>query len=260
MLAAVCAESVVYQQLPPPVQKQVVALVQGGGKIAEIDRAEEDGKATFTFDVAKGGRTTGYTLDDQGVIQSMEVTLMELPFPVQRTIQAQSAQGTLSGIDKNFDDGKASYETTWKSKDGKDHTFTVAEDGKLESIQMALEETSPAMQATIKKEAGAAPIEEIAKSFDGADSYYEVTIKRDGVERTFDVAENGSLESRQVFLTELSPAVQATIQQNLGKGTLVEIDQVFDGKKNAFEVESTVNGKPYNFNVGPKGKFLGVDQ
>jgi len=251
---------VVYQQLPPPVQKQVVALVQGGGKIAEIDRAEEDGKVTFTFDVTRGARMTGYTLNDQGVIESQEVQLGELPFPVQSTIKAQvvQSQGQLDGIDKNLDDGVVSYEVTWKSKDAKDHTFTVTADGKLDSIAMTMEELPPAVQATITKTAGSAEIEEIDKSFDGADAFFEVTIK-DKVERTFDVDPTGKLESRQVLLEEIPGPAQATIKQQLGNATVSEIDEVFDGKRPAFEVEATKDGKPFNFSVGPKGKFLGMD-
>ncbi len=259
MLAAAYAESVVYQQLPPPVQKQVLALVQGGGKIAEIDRAEEDGKVTFTFDVTRAGRATGYTLNDQGVIESQEVSFATLPIPVQDTIKAQVAQGELDGIDKNFEDGKFTYEVMWKSKDGKDHSCTVADDGRLESIAMNLDELSPAVQATIKKETGGGQIDEISKAFDASESYYAVSITRDKIARTFDVAESGALESRSLFITELPGPAQATVQQLIGNATIIEIDEVFDGRSRSFEIEATKDGKPYNFSVAPKGKFLGYE-
>jgi len=125
---------------------------------------------------------------------------------------------------------------------------------------MALEEMSPGAQETIKKEVGSARLGEIDKTFDGAETYFEVTVNRDGVERTFDVAENGALESRQVFLTEIPAPAQAAIQQSIGTGTIVEIDQVFDGRKHTFDIEGLKDGKPFNFSVGPKGKFLGMDQ
>jgi hypothetical protein len=71
----------------------------------------------------------------------------------------------------------------------------------------------------------------------------------------------GKLDTRQVFLEELSPAAKATVQRIIGKGKLVRIDQTFEKKKGVipFEVEGVVDGKPYDFSVGPNGRFLGVD-
>ncbi len=71
----------------------------------------------------------------------------------------------------------------------------------------------------------------------------------------------GKVESRQAFWAELAPAVQATIQQNIGPGKVVRIDQVFEGKKgSSFDVEAVKDGKTFSFNVGPKGAFRGFDQ
>jgi hypothetical protein len=79
------------------------------------------------------------------------------------------------------------------------------------------------------------------------------------VERDFSVAENGQMDSRQVLMTELPPAVQTTIDRVVGQGKVVRIDQIYEKRKGGppFEVEAVVNGKSYAFLVGEKGAFLG---
>ena len=170
----------------------------GNGKIGEIGREEKDGEVIYAVEITKDGRSRDYNLDEKGTLVSVEVTLLETPLAVQKTIQIQVGQGTLGSIDKSFD-----------------------EDG----------------------------------------VFYDFSVTHDGKDREFSVAENGKLESRQVFLSELSPAVQKTIQQHIGDGKLLRIDQVFE-KKGAFsfEIEGVKDGKPFDFSVGPKGAFLGMDE
>src|SRR5260221_490752 len=57
---------------------------------------------------------------------------------------------------------------------------------------------------------------------------YTVTMTRDGKDRDFTVAENGTLLSQEVLLDETPPAVQRTIKMQMGQGTLDNIDKTFD--------------------------------
>jgi hypothetical protein len=260
LLTAAPGVPIQYAQLPALVQKGLTVQL-GNGKLGDIDRDEEDGEVTFTFEGTKAGRTIDYTLDETGALISVEVALGETPLAVQKTVRNQVGQGTLESIDKSFEDGKVSYEFEWKTKDGAEKAATVLEDGKLDSIQVELAETPAAVQATIAKEAAGGQVQEIYKTFDDKAVFYDVTINRGGVNRDIEVAENGRVESRQVFPSEIPPAVQNTIQQSIGSGKLRSINQVFEKKKGGsdFEVEAVKDGKSISFTVGPKGAFLGME-
>jgi uncharacterized membrane protein YkoI len=249
-----------YAQLAPAVQKGIQAQL-GNGTIGEIERDEEDGEVTYTVEITRDRRARDYTLNEEGTLVSVEVTLSETPLPVYRSIQAQIGSGTLESIDKALGEKEVRYDVDWKSKDGTAQSFSVLESGKLDTVQVKLEEIPTAVQATIGKEVGQGKLQDIVKSFEDNAVFYDVTVNRAGVDRDFTVADGGKLESRQVFLTEIPAPAQATIQRTMGAGKLLRIDQVFDKKKGVFpfEVEGLVDGKPYDFSVGPKGLFLGVD-
>jgi uncharacterized membrane protein YkoI len=261
MLAATTAAPVQFAQLPAPVQKGITTQL-GGAKIGEIDREEEDGEVIYTVEATTGARTVDYTLDENGTLLSVEVALTETPLAVQKTIQSQIGQGAVESVDKSFEDGKVSYEVDFKTKEGAERSLTVLENGQLDSIEVDLTETPPAVQATVAKESAGGQVKSVEKTFDDKAVFYDVTINRGGVNRDIEVAENGKVESRQVFLTEVPPAVQNTIQQTLGPAKLRSIDHVLEKKKggSTFEVEAVKDGKSFVFSVGPKGAFLGMEQ
>jgi uncharacterized membrane protein YkoI len=260
-VTAVGEEAIPFAQLPPPVQKGLQAQL-GGGTFGVIEREEDEGEVTYTAEIIKSGRARDYTVDEAGTLVGMEVFASELPLPVQKTIQSLIAQGTIDSIDKALDDTEPRYDIDWKLKNGTLRSVSVYESGKLESVQVTLEETPAAARGAITNEAAKAQIKEIFKSIEDNLVYYDVTINRDGRDREFSVTDKGKLDSRQLFLSELPSQAQASVQRTIGAGKLVRIDQVFDKKKGVFpyEVESLVNGKPYDFSIGPKGTFLGLDQ
>jgi uncharacterized membrane protein YkoI len=247
-------------QLPPAVQKAIQGQA-ANGKIGEITRDNDNGSVNYVVEITKGTQTRDYTFDEAGTLVGMEMTLQELPLEVQKTIQAQAAQGTIDSIEKSIDGGAVSYDVDWKSRDGKDHSFTVLENGKLDSLDVSLDETPPPVKGTITHELGTDKLVSISKTMEDDGVYYDVTFVSNGVERDFSVAESGKMDSRQVLLTELPPSVLTTIDRIVGQGKVVRVDQVFEKAKGGppFEVESIVNGKTYYFRVGQKGAFLGAD-
>jgi uncharacterized membrane protein YkoI len=256
---SVLAETVALAQVPPAVQKGIQAQA-ANGTIGEIQRDEQNGEVTYTVEITKVGQARDYTLNESGALVSMEMFLRETPPPVQKAIQTLVVQGAIQSIDKALDEEGVRYDVDWTTKDGATHTFSVLENGKLESIQIALEEAPLAVRAAIKTEAKG-EIKEVIKSFEDNAVFYDATVNRNGKDRDFTVAESGKLESRQVFMEELPGPAQSSVQRTIGAGKLLRIDQVFDKKKGVFpfEVESLVDGKPYDFSIGPKGAFLGVD-
>lgn len=259
-VAAPAAGPIPFAQAPLAVQKGIQTQL-GNGTLGEIERDEEDGEVTYTVEITRSGQGRDYTFSEAGVLVGMEVFLEETPAPVQKTIQAIVGQGTIESIDKALDESEVRYDVDWNTKEGATRSGSVLESGKLESVQVNIEETPPAVQTALGAEVGKGQLKEVFKSFDDKAVYYDVTVNRDGRDREFTVAESGKLDSRQVFLLELPPVVQSSIQRTIGMGKLLRIDQAFEMKKGGFlyEVEGLVNGKPYDFSIGPKGAFLGVD-
>ncbi len=248
-------------QLPPAVQKTIQAH-SAGAKLGEIEREEDNGKISYTVTVAKEGHERDFTVGDDGVLKSEEVTLEETPQAVQRTIKAQVGEGTLDNVEKTFEDSQIGYEADMTRKDGAERSFTVGLDGKLLSMQVSLEEIPAPVRKTIETHAAPGKLEDVYRTFDGAAISYYVEIIRDGKKRDFSVAADGKLESAQVFLPETPPEVQRTINEKIANGHLVRIDRMFAQRQGAvpFEVESRKDGKPFNFSVGPRGRFLGMDE
>jgi len=247
----------------PPVVNAAVLKEAGGDKLKDIVKSFEGPVVSYEITVYRHGKERDFAIAEDGAFQHAETFFPEAPPAVQKTIQGFIGQGTLVSMEKEMDDEKMHYHVDWKARDGQTHSFTVLESGKLESVNITLAETPPAVNAAILQEAGTGTIKEVAKSFDEDGIDYDVTINRDGLNRDFTVAENGQLERRQVFLWELAPPPQNTIQRITGYGTMtiLRIDEGLEKKKGAFpfDVESLANGKRYDFSVGRKGQFLGVN-
>jgi hypothetical protein len=65
-----------------------------------------------------------------------------------------------------------------------------------------------------------------------------------------------------VELSNAPEAVQATIHDKIGGGKFMRLDKSFEAGNGAltYEIEARKDGKPFNFSVGPGGRFLGMDE
>ena len=247
--------------LPAAVQKAVQTQV-GDGKLGEIQRVEDEGEVSFEVTVSKGETERSFTLGAEGTLLSMEVELSATPGVVRQTIEKQVGAGTLDNINKRFDDGEVSYEVDFTTKADAERSFTVGADGRLQRVQVTLAEVSAAVRKTIEAQAGESKPGDIFKTFEDGDIFYDVEMTRAGKDRDFSVAANGRLASQEVFLSELPAPARKTVKEKIGDGKILRIDEVFEKREGVFpfEVAGRKDGQPFNFSVGPKGRFLGLDE
>jgi len=327
-LAQTESKTVEMKDTPKPVQKAVL-LWLAGGSLDSIDQVQEKGRVTYEVDfTSKDDKDRDFTVAANGTLLSMEIALVDAPAAVQKSIKTETGTGTLDSIEKNLDAEDPTYDIAIVTKEGQDRDFTLDEDGKVISQQVALTDLPAALEHAIKAQAGANTIDDVEKLFDadssityqvavttkdgatlsftvnGADGQLEsmeidladapapvqktITTEMgggqfesmdkildpDGVifevsyyakggrERRFTVGLDGKINSREVDLAGAPAPVQATIKQQLGNGKLLRIDHSFaekDGGVFPFEVQAEKDGKPFDFSVGPKGKFLGMD-
>ena len=62
-------------------------------------------------------------------------------------------------------------------------------------------------------------------------------------------------------MEETPPAVRRTIRARMGDGKVLRIDRSFVEQQGVmpYEVQGRKDGKPFDFSVGPRGRFLGMD-
>jgi hypothetical protein len=193
----------------------------------------------------------GFAADD-----SKTVALSETSPAVRKTISAQIGDGTLGGIEEANENGHATFDVTYTTKAGKAHGFTVADGGALLSVEIALAETPAPVQKTIQAQAGAWEVESIDKSAGDAKPTFDVQITKDGEEKSFTVADDGTLVSAEVVLPETPPAVQKTIQTQAVGWEVKSIDKATDEAGTTFDVEIAKADQKKRFTVADDGKLL----
>jgi hypothetical protein len=106
-------------------------------------------------------------------------------------------------------------------------------------------------------------VKSIDENFDDDGPSYDVEAEtKDGVTNSFTVGAGGELRSVEVTLDQIPPAPRKTIQDQIGAGKIIRIDKSLiekRGKVFPYQVEGRKDGKPVDFSVGPKGRFLGLD-
>jgi hypothetical protein len=257
--AAQSSKTVSIHQVPAAVKKTIEDQATGF-KLGDIEREETDGELVYTATVNKSGQDRDFTVAEDGRLLSVEVELEETPAAVQKTIKAQVGAGEVDTIERNVEED--AYEVDFIKKDGTDSFFSVTPDGRLSTVQVILGEVPGAVRKTIEANLGKGKLGNLYRlSEDGAVSY-DAEVNYEEKQRDLVIAENGKLESVQVSLSETPEPVQKTIKEKIGGGKLIRIDRSFEQKMGVmpYEVEAWKEGKPFNFSVGPRGRFLGMDE
>jgi len=261
VLADDSSRTVALSETPVAVQKTVNARV-GDGKLGDIDKSLSSGETVYDVGLTtKDGQERDFTVAEDGTLLNTEVALAEIPAAVQKTIQAQAEGWGLESIDKNLDDSEISYDVE-VSKDGRKKSFTVDEGGTLLSAEITLAETPAAVQKTVRAQVSDGKLKGIDEMFDDDGVTYDAEVtSKDGHDRAFTVGPDGRLLSEEVTLDAVSPAARKTIKEEIGDGKILRIDKALVEKQQGvlpYEVQGRKDGKPFDFSVGPRGKFLGM--
>lgn len=259
----VVSQEIALTDAPVIVQKVIKAQI-GTNTLTAVEKAyEDDGiKYEVTFTTPKN-EDRNCTIDEMGKLESLEIALGDAPPVVQAAAKKQLGAGVLDEIDRVTDSDGTTYQINFTTKAGDERSFTLNDWGTLESLEITLADTPKVVQQSIKAEVGAGEVQDVDKIFEDGNITYEVGMTtKGGRYRNFTIAEDGKLDSREVNLAETPVLVQATIKEQLGTGKILRIDRSFLEKDTGvfpYEVQAEKNGKPFDFSVGPKGKFLGMD-
>ena len=236
----------------------------GGAKLGALERIEEDGEVTYdTTFASKNGGERSISVAQDGSLLSLEVTLADLPPAVKKTIAEQTGDRKVTAITKETDTDGTTYDVTVTNPAGAERSLAIGEDGTLISREVSLEETPAGVQITIKARAGDGTIASISQAFDEGETSFDITYTtKQGKELSFSVSPSGRLNSVEISLDDAPAPVQATIKDKVGGGKVLRVNKIFNPRQKVqgYEIESVVNGKPFDFEVSPKGKFSRADQ
>jgi uncharacterized membrane protein YkoI len=253
---------VTLSETPAAVQKTINARV-GDGELDDINKTTEGEETIYDVGLtAKGGQDCDFTVAEDGTLMSTQVTLVETPAAVQKSIQTLAKEGEVESIDKSLGGLNVTYDISLTTKDGREKGFTLDDDGTLLSMEISLAEAPEAVQKTVQAETADGKLESIDKMFGEDGTTYDVAVTaKGGREKSFTVAEDGKLVSRQVTLEEAPAPVRKTIKERMGDGKVLRIDRSLIKNKGVmpYEVQGRKDGKPFDFSVGPGGRFLGRD-
>jgi uncharacterized membrane protein YkoI len=247
-------------ETPAPVQAAIRSQA-GHDKIAGIEKDLENGTVTYEVTVEKGGHESTFTVSAEGRLLSVEFTLAETPPSVQATIKSALGPAAIDHLEKSFAPPPVTFEVDF-TRAGHKHSLSVGEDGSLVSLDLDLAETPAPVQAAIRAQVGRGTILRLEKSVEEGKTSFEVESTLAGRAQTFRVGEKGHLLSVRVALAELPAPARQAVAEMLGDATLLSIDQskIKKGKVFPYEIHAqTRDGQPYDFLVGPHGRFLGTD-
>jgi len=181
------------EEVPAAVRTALKAQV-GRGLVGGIDKTFDNGETSYVATIiSQGGRPRDFTFNEDGTLSSMEVSPGELPDSVKAAIRAQVGRGRLAGVDKTFDDGEVTYEASTIGADGRRHSFSLSEEGKLLSREIAINETPDAVRQTISRILEKGKVIEINQTFDEPNNIvpFEIEGWKDGKPFYFLVSPTG---------------------------------------------------------------------
>jgi hypothetical protein len=245
--------------MPPAAQKTVQENI-GNGNIISVSKDDEEGEVSYEVNFTKDGQPRDLRVGEDGRLLSIQRALAETPPVVQKSIQAQLGGGTLDAIEKTFEVDEILFLVEITTRDGCHSRFTIADDGVLLEAEIALREAPAPVQKTVAAQIGEGTLTTLSKMF-GDRITYDADFTKDGKVGAVTVASNGALLSVKITLAEATDPAQKSILEKVGNGRILSVWKSFDKRENVlpFKVMSLKDGKPFNFSVAPKGRFLGMD-
>jgi uncharacterized membrane protein YkoI len=245
--------------LPPPVQKGIRAQL-GDGRVRSVERDDENGDVTYDVEIIRQGKTRSFTVGADGELIDSEVFIEELPPAIQQAIKTKVGSATLGEIDKSAGDGEADYDVEMIGG-GKTRNFTIDANGKLTDEEVFLAELPEALRVSIGKAVGAGTLDDITRSFDSGEVFYDVDAIEGNKTVTLTFDAKGSLVSKQedVALSEVPDAAQKQIQTLASSGKVISVAKVSENDVVSFDVDIRDGGKVKSYTVSVDGKAVLAD-
>jgi hypothetical protein len=124
------------------------------------------------------------------------LTIADVPAAVQAAIKQFAGSNPIEKITKESEDNTVIYEASVKI-DGAKQAIEVLADGTVKQTEktVVLKDTPAAIQAAIKKLAGAGTVDEIIEENAGGKKNYEAAVTINGKKKEADIAPDGTIQA-----------------------------------------------------------------
>ncbi|HVU37998.1 MAG TPA: hypothetical protein VHC95_06655 [Opitutales bacterium] len=235
----------------------------GKNTITTIDKTFDDDQIAYAVTLATPAGEKNFTISDEGQLQRLDVLPGETPAIINAAIKKQAGSEKITLVEKVFTPPDISYDVTLTKLDGDTKTFTLNSNGELSCVEVTLDQTPKAVRETIVGVLGRNKLLSINEDLDESGVTYDVVMAgAAGKTRDFSVDATGKLLSEQVFIDQIPAEARKTILEQIGGGKILQIDKSYEPDSGVlpFVVHGRKGGKEFNFSVGPKGRFLGMDE
>ncbi len=184
--------------------------------------------------------------------EAKALDLKDTPKPVQKAVQLWMAGGSLDSLDQVQEPGRVTYEIEFTNKAGKPRDFTLAENGTLLSLEIALADAPAPVQKTLKGLIGTGMLDSIEKNLDPDDTTFDIgLLTNDGKNRDFTLDGNGKIISERIELPDAPEVVQRAIKTQAAANPIEDIEKIFDEDNHAtYQVAlTTKDGTPRGFTI-----------
>jgi len=240
--------------LPDGVQKTIKANLRGG-KIKCIDEGIENDELFFTIEATRNSHDFTFEVSAEGTLNRLQVELSDAPADVQKAIHSEAGRARIDRIDKVLGDNDVTYEIDM-TKNKRERSFSVTEDGNLLSKELFLDELSSRLQKTIRKNVGSGRLENIFIVIEDGEMSYSINYTRHRKTLSFSLDEGGKLINAVVLLEDTPPVVQNAIRAKLQNAYLEQIALYVEKGKNTYEVTYTAEDETDSFEVSNDGKII----
>ncbi len=237
----------------------------GKNPITTIDKTFDDDQIAFEVTLATPAGEKNFTVSDEGQLQRLDIFPGEAPAIINAAIKKQAGSEKITLVEKVFTPPDISYDVTLTKLDGDTKTFTLNSNGELSCVEVTLDQTPKAVREAIVGVLGKNKLLSINEDLDESGATYDVVMAGAGAAgktRDFSVDATGKLLSEQVFIDQIPAEARKTILEQIGGGKILQIDKSYEPDSGVlpFVVHGLKGGKEFNFSVGPKGRFLGMDE
>ena len=187
------------------------------------------------------------------------IPLAQAPPAVQKRVQDLEKIGKLGEIEREEEDGVATYTIEIiKGDDTRD--YVLSEGGRFLRVGVFPRELSATVQIAVQKIAGQGTIESIDKVLDEEPEHYDVVWKtKDGTPFSFSVLESGALKNVQITPSQTPVAVEAAIVRETGGGKLATIVKSFDDDGVTYVATINRDGQDRELTFTESGHLVRLD-
>ena len=123
-------KSLALKDLPPAVQKTILAELKGG-EIKNIGKETEDGVAQYEVETVVNGKHPDLNVDTKGklLVVEEETSIDSIPAAAKAAILKKVGNGKLTMVENFVRGGETMYEASYTTKAGKKREVLVKADG-----------------------------------------------------------------------------------------------------------------------------------